>query len=107
MTAPTAIYTVPFNLLAEFSMNGLPNVDGGVMVGTINDEDDVFQLETEEDNDGRDLKLVRDTTFDVDFDTVAELAVVVTNLGRSLLTSEIEGIKFFPAISASTSFWML
>lgn len=107
MTAPTAMYTVPFGLSAAFKINGFPTVDGGVILATISDEEDVVPLEVEkaEDvNDGRDLELVSDTTLDVGFDRAVELVVVVTKVGRSLLTSDTDGIKFFLTISADVSF---
>ena len=110
MTAPTAMYTVPLVLLAAFNMNGFPIVDGGVMLGTTSDEDDVVPLEdegaeeVEDAKDGRDLGLVWDATLDVDFDTVVELVVVVASVGRCLLTSDTDGIKFFLTIFADVSF---
>lgn len=107
ITAPTAIYTVPLGLLAALSMKGFPKVDGGVMVGTIIDEDNVFELETEAANDGRLLEVVWDATLEVDLVTAVELAVVVASFGRSLLTRETDGMKFFLAISADVSFWIL
>lgn len=110
MTAPTAMYTVPLGLLAAFNMNGFPIVDGGVILGTTSDEDDVVPREVEgaeevkDANDGSDLELVWDATLDVDFDTVIELVVVVASVGRSLLTSDTDGIKFFLTIFADVSF---
>ena len=101
------MYTVPFGLSAAFKINGSPTVDGGVILATISDEEDVVPLEVEkaEDvNDGRDLELVSDTTLDVGFDRAVELVVVVTTVGRSLLTSDTDGIKFFLTISADVSF---
>lgn len=104
MTAPTAIYTVPLGLWAAFSINGFPKVEGGVIVEAISDDDDVFELESAVLNDGKDLEVVWDATSDVDDATVVELAVVVVNLGRSLLTSETDGMKFFLTIFTDVLF---
>lgn len=104
MIAPTAIYTVPLVLWAAFSINGFPKVEGGVIVGAISDDDDVFELESAVFNDGKDLEVVWDAISDAEADTVVELAVVLVSLGMSLPTSETDGMKFFLTIFADVLF---